>query len=75
MDFSRFYRPADLCRGAVDPDFVAGAIAIPLLPISEYPDVVPPSVQVRAEYPGPTRKRSLKRWQRRWKKRSTASKT
>lgn len=32
--------------------FVAGAIAIPLLPISEYPDVVPPSVQVRAEYPG-----------------------
>ena len=27
-------------------------IAIPLLPISEYPDVVPPSVQVRAEYPG-----------------------
>ncbi|MEX0632820.1 efflux RND transporter permease subunit [Serratia ureilytica] len=32
--------------------FVAGVIAIPLLPISEYPDVVPPSVQVRAEYPG-----------------------
>ncbi|MGH8728934.1 MAG: efflux RND transporter permease subunit [Burkholderiales bacterium] len=32
--------------------FVAGAIAIPLLPISEYPDVVPPSVMVRAVYPG-----------------------
>jgi multidrug efflux pump len=28
--------------------FVAGFIAIPLLPITEYPDVVPPSVQVRA---------------------------
>jgi multidrug efflux pump len=32
--------------------FVAGSIAIPLLPISEYPDVVPPSVAVRAVYPG-----------------------
>ena len=32
--------------------FVTGLIAIPLLPVSEYPDVVPPSVQVRAQYPG-----------------------
>jgi multidrug efflux pump len=32
--------------------FCAGAIAIPLLPISEYPEVVPPQVQVRAFYPG-----------------------
>lgn len=32
--------------------FIAGAIAIPNLPISEYPDVVPPSVQVTAVYPG-----------------------
>ncbi|MEZ5447100.1 MAG: multidrug efflux RND transporter permease subunit [Gammaproteobacteria bacterium] len=32
--------------------FTAGLIAIPLLPISEYPDVVPPSVAVRAVYPG-----------------------
>lgn len=32
--------------------FLAGAIAIPLLPISEYPEVVPPSVQVIARYPG-----------------------
>nr|MBA2351374.1 efflux RND transporter permease subunit [Burkholderiales bacterium] len=32
--------------------FVSGLIAIPLLPISEYPDVVPPSVLVRAVYPG-----------------------
>ncbi|MGH8567755.1 MAG: efflux RND transporter permease subunit, partial [Gammaproteobacteria bacterium] len=32
--------------------FVAGLIAIPLLPVTEYPDVVPPSVQVRAVYPG-----------------------
>ncbi len=32
--------------------FVAGLIAIPLLPVTEYPDVVPPSVAVRAVYPG-----------------------
>jgi multidrug efflux pump len=32
--------------------FVAGAISLPLLPISEYPDVVPPTVAVRAVYPG-----------------------
>jgi len=32
--------------------FVAGLIAIPNLPVSEYPDVVPPSVQVTAVYPG-----------------------
>ncbi|MCK7594998.1 efflux RND transporter permease subunit [Pseudomarimonas salicorniae] len=31
---------------------VAGLLAIPNLPISEYPDVVPPSVQVTATYPG-----------------------
>ncbi len=31
---------------------IAGAIAIPSLPISEYPNVVPPSVQVTANYPG-----------------------
>ena len=32
--------------------FVAGLIAIRLLPVTEYPDVVPPSVAVRAVYPG-----------------------
>jgi multidrug efflux pump len=32
--------------------FIAGLIAVPLLPITEYPDVVPPSVLVRAVYPG-----------------------
>jgi multidrug efflux pump len=31
---------------------VAGLIAIPNLPVSEYPDVVPPSVLVTATYPG-----------------------
>jgi multidrug efflux pump len=32
--------------------FVAGAIAVWRLPVSQYPDVVPPSVVVRAQYPG-----------------------
>jgi multidrug efflux pump len=32
--------------------FIAGLLAIRGLPISEYPDVVPPSVVVRAQYPG-----------------------
>ena len=32
--------------------FIAGLLAIPNLPISEYPEVVPPSIQVTAFYPG-----------------------
>jgi multidrug efflux pump len=32
--------------------FIAGAISIPLMPISEYPEVSPPSVVVAAMYPG-----------------------
>ena len=32
--------------------FIAGLIAMLTLPISEYPEVVPPSVVVRAIYPG-----------------------
>src|SRR5690625_4914561 len=31
---------------------IAGAIALPLLPITEYPEVVPPTVVVSANYPG-----------------------
>src|SRR3984893_16477103 len=31
---------------------IAGLIALPNLPISEYPEVVPPTVVVRATYPG-----------------------
>ena len=32
--------------------FIAGALSLQLLPISEYPEVVPPTVVVRATYPG-----------------------
>lgn len=31
---------------------VAGLVAIPLLPISEYPEIVPPTVVVAGQYPG-----------------------
>ena len=52
-DFSRIFidRPilATVLSALI---LVAGIIAIPNLPISEYPDVVPPSVQVTANYPG-----------------------
>ena len=52
-DFSRIFidRPilATVLSALI---LIAGLIAIPNLPISEYPDVVPPSVQVTAIYPG-----------------------
>ncbi|MGQ0384297.1 MAG: efflux RND transporter permease subunit, partial [Gammaproteobacteria bacterium] len=52
-DFSRIFidRPilATVLSALI---LVAGLIAIPSLPISEYPDVVPPSVSVSANYPG-----------------------
>ncbi len=31
---------------------IAGAIAIPMLPISQYPDVAPPQISVNTSYPG-----------------------
>lgn len=53
MDFSRFFIDRPIFAAVLSIlIFTTGLIAIPLLPISEYPDVVPPSVQVRAEYPG-----------------------
>jgi len=53
MDFSKFFidRPIFAIVLSVI-IFVAGLIAIPILPSGEYPEVVPPSVVVRANYPG-----------------------
>ena len=31
---------------------IAGALSIPALPVAEYPDVVPPTILVSAQYPG-----------------------
>ncbi|MGY2800109.1 multidrug efflux pump [Ewingella americana] len=53
MDFSRFFIDRPIFAAVLSIlIFVGGLISIPLLPVSEYPDVVPPSVQVRAVYPG-----------------------
>ncbi|MET0292136.1 MAG: multidrug efflux RND transporter permease subunit [Steroidobacteraceae bacterium] len=53
MNFSRFFieRPvfAAVLSGFI---LIAGAISLFKLPISEYPEVVPPSIVVRASYPG-----------------------
>ncbi len=53
MDASKFFIDRPIFAGVLSIlIFVSGLIAIPQLPISEYPDVVPPSVQVTAFYPG-----------------------
>ena len=53
MNLSRFFVDRPIFAAVVSIlIFTAGAIAIPLLPISEYPEVVPPQVLVRAVYPG-----------------------
>ncbi len=53
MDISRFFVDRPIFAAVLSIIvFVVGAIALPLLPISEYPEVTPPSVVVRASYPG-----------------------
>lgn len=53
MNFSKFFidRPIFAIVLSIIM-FAVGLIAIPLLPSGEYPEVVPPSVVVRATYPG-----------------------
>ncbi|MDP9530565.1 efflux RND transporter permease subunit [Pseudomonas protegens] len=53
MDFSKFFidRPIFAIVLSII-IFALGLISIPLLPSGEYPEVVPPSVMVRATYPG-----------------------
>ncbi len=53
MDFSKFFidRPIFAIVLSII-IFSLGLIAIPMLPSGEYPEVVPPSVVVRATYPG-----------------------
>ncbi|AVP98245.1 multidrug efflux RND transporter permease subunit [Ahniella affigens] len=52
-DFSRIFVDRPILAAVLSIlVFVSGLIAMPNLPISEYPEVVPPSVQVTALYPG-----------------------
>ncbi|MEC4720557.1 efflux RND transporter permease subunit [Noviherbaspirillum sp. CPCC 100848] len=53
MNFSRFFIDRPIFAAVLSIIiFVGGVLALCKLPISEYPDVVPPSVVVRAVYPG-----------------------
>lgn len=53
MNFARFFVDRPIFAAVLSIlIFLAGLISIPNLPISEYPEVVPPSVAVRAIYPG-----------------------
>jgi len=52
-DFSRIFIDRPILATVLSTlILVAGVMALPNLPITEYPDVVPPTVQVSATYPG-----------------------
>jgi len=53
MGFSQFFVRRPIFAAVLSAIiFIAGALSLRLLPISEYPEVVPPTVVVRATYPG-----------------------
>src|SRR5712671_1987203 len=53
MNLSKFFIDRPIFAGVISVlIFVAGLLALRAMPISEYPEVVPPSVVVRAQYPG-----------------------
>lgn len=53
MNLSKFFIDRPIFAGVLSLlMLIAGLIALKALPISEYPEVVPPSVVVRAQYPG-----------------------
>src|SRR6202051_3469990 len=53
MNLSKFFIDRPIFAGVISLlIFIAGLIAMRSMPISEYPEVVPPSVVVRAQYPG-----------------------
>ena len=53
MNFSKFFIDRPIFAGVLSTlIFLAGLLSMPVLPISEYPEVAPPTVVVRATYPG-----------------------
>src|ERR1700728_1022233 len=53
MSLSKFFVDRPIFAGVISVMiFLSGLIAMTRLPISEYPEVVPPSVVVKAEFPG-----------------------
>lgn len=55
-DFSFFYRPPDICCRHFDFRNLSGRNALCGLPISQYPPIAPPTVQVSCVYPGASAK-------------------
>ncbi|HET6628974.1 MAG TPA: multidrug efflux RND transporter permease subunit [Woeseiaceae bacterium] len=53
MNFSQFFVERPIFAAVLSMIiFISGALALGKLPISEYPEVVPPTIVVRATYPG-----------------------
>ncbi|NLH82304.1 MAG: efflux RND transporter permease subunit, partial [Phyllobacteriaceae bacterium] len=53
MNLSKFFIDRPIFAGVLSVlIFVAGLLALVSMPVSEYPEVVPPSIVVRAQYPG-----------------------
>jgi multidrug efflux pump len=53
VNLSRFFIDRPIFAGVLSVlILIAGLIALRFLPVSEYPEVVPPSIVVRANYPG-----------------------
>src|SRR4030088_105901 len=53
MNISRFFIDRPIFAGVLSVlIFLSGLLALRVMPISEYPEVVPPSIVVRAQYPG-----------------------
>ncbi|CEJ13724.1 Efflux pump membrane transporter BepE [bacterium YEK0313] len=53
MNLSKFFVDRPIFAGVLSVlIFLAGLLALRVMPISEYPEVAPPSVVVRAQYPG-----------------------
>jgi multidrug efflux pump len=53
MNLSRFFIDRPIFAGVISVlIFLAGVVSVFQLPISEYPEVVPPTIVVRAQFPG-----------------------
>ena len=53
MNLSRFFIDRPIFAGVISfIIFLAGLLSVFQLPISEYPEVVPPTIQVQAQFPG-----------------------
>ena len=77
MSLARFFIDRPIFAGVISVAiFLVGLIAMFQLPISEYPEIVPPSVVVRAQFPGAKPGGDRRdRGRRRSRSRSTASRT